>query len=268
MNNSPKWILKDKYQNLEKSFSWKIPFIKIIPLIFSFLFAFLIVLGVTLTTEKIFIENKNAIHGLKFKNYMHSLGFKDGMKVTSINNKKIDKVSEILIKILKENDESVVSVEKNGIKEDIVLDYSDKTLLIQNFTIDAITPIKYDSNGENEIVISSKNQNFSDAYYTFHYLGKQAIKLINPNSPSYNGSSGFIIFSKVNDFRGYLIFFSYTLILIGIINILPLPGFSFGNFLISILETIRKKLFNKKRLRVIKFSTIILTVLIFILIIF
>ena len=152
LNNIPKWILKANYKKLEKSFSWKIPFLKITPLIFSFLFAFLIVSGVTLSTEKKFIENKNAIHGLKFKNYMHRLGFEDNMKITSINNEKIDKVSDILIKILNENDKSIVSVELNGIKENIVLDHSDRTLLIQNFTTDAIIPIKYDSNGENKII--------------------------------------------------------------------------------------------------------------------
>jgi membrane-associated protease RseP (regulator of RpoE activity) len=265
LNNTPKWILKANYQKLEKSFSWKIPFLKITPLIFSFLFAFLIVSSVTLSTEKKFIENKNAIHGLKFKNYMHSLGFKDNMKITSINNEKIDKVSDILMKILNENDKSIVSVERNGIKENIVLDYSDRTLLIQNFTTDAIIPIKYDSNGENEIVISSKNQNFSDAYYMFHNLWKQAVKLVNPNIPNYNGLGGFISFSKVNSFRGYLIFFSYVLILFGIINTLPIPGFSLGNILISTIETIRKKAFEKKRLRIIRFSSIILVVLFFIL---
>ena len=263
--NTPKCILKGNYEKLEKNFSWKIPLFKITPIIFSLLFALLIVSAVTLSTEKKFIENKNAIHGLKFKNYMHSLGFEDTMKIISINNEKIDKVSDILINILNENDKSIVSVEQNGIKGKIVLDGSDRTLLIQNLTADAIIPIKYDSNGENEIVISSKSQNFSDACYVFHNLWEQALKLVNPNIPNYNGLGRFISFSKVNSFRGYLIFFSYLLILSGIINTLPIPGLSVGNILISIIEVIRKKVFDKKRLRIIRFSSILLVVLLFIL---
>ena len=95
----------------------------------------------------------------------------------------------------------------------------------------------------------------------FRNLWNQSTKLINPNSPVYKGIGGFISFSKINSFRGYLMLFSYCLITIGIINILPFPGFSFGNFIISTLETLRKTFFNKKRLSIIKFASILFIII-------
>jgi hypothetical protein len=261
INLSTKWILKKKFPQLGVNFNWKIPFLKLTGLLIVFLLAFILIFSVTMTSKKKYVENKNAIYGLKFSKKMNSFGFHDNMKVISINDKEIDRVSDIFKKIILANGETIVVVQQNGIKDKIILDYSDKNLLLKDPTLNAIIPILYDSSGENKILISAKKNQFTDVIFMFKNLWKQSVKLINPTTIAYKGIGGFISFSRINSFRGYLILLSFSFIMIGIINMLPLPGFSFGNFIISSIETLRKKMFKKIRLRVAKIISIILIII-------
>ena len=49
---------------------------------------------------------------------------------------------------------------------------------------------------------------------------------------------------------------SLSSMFIGILNLLPLPGFSIGNFAISIVENIKKKHFNKKIMHVLRIISV------------
>jgi hypothetical protein len=262
LNLAPKWILREKYNQLEDNFNWKIPFVKLTGLVFSLFLAFLLIFGITKSTKDTFIENKNAVYGLEFNNTMEDFGFQDSMKIKSINGEEIDRVSDIVKKIIIESGDIEVSVEKCGIQAKIVLSDSDKILLMQNHKTKPIVPIMFDSNGENEIVLTTKSYGFSDVIDRFGTLWKQALILINPNPSAYKRLGGLVAVSKVNNFRGYLMVFSSNLITIGIINMLPLPGFSIGNFVISAIETLRKRLYNKKLKRIIGWISILLVIVI------
>jgi membrane-associated protease RseP (regulator of RpoE activity) len=264
LNLLPKWILQEKYNQLENNFNWKIPFIKLTGFVSCFVLAFLLTFGVTISTKDTYVENKNAIYGLEFNDAMEELGFQDSMKIKAINGEEIDRVSDIVKKIIIANGDVEVSVEKHGIQDEIVLSDSNKTLLLQNHKINLITPIMFNSNGENEIILTTKSNGFSDVIVLFETLWKQALILINPNPSAYKRLGGFVAISKINNFRGYLMVFSLNLIIIGILNMLPLPGFSIGNFVISANETLRKKLYNKKRKRLIGWISIILVIVILI----
>ncbi len=264
LNLAPKWILKEKYDQLEDNFNWEIPFIKLTGLVLSFFVAFLLIFGITKTTKDTFIENRKAIYGLEFNNTMEEFGFQDSMKIKSINGEEIERVSDIVKKIIVESGDIEVSVEKSGIIEKIVLSDSDKILLMQNHKTNPIVPIMFDSNGENEIILTTKSYGFSDVIDRFGTLWKQALIIINPNPSAYKGLAGFVAISKINNFRGYLMVFSLNLIIIGILNMLPLPGFSIGNFVISAIETLRKRLYNKKRKRIIGWFSILLVIVILI----
>lgn len=89
INLSTKWILKKKFSQLEVNFNWKIPYLKLSGLLIIFLLAFFIIFSVTMTGEKKYVENKNAIYGLKFNKTMNSFGFQNNMKIISINDKVI-----------------------------------------------------------------------------------------------------------------------------------------------------------------------------------
>lgn len=260
LNLTPKWILKERYNQLENNFNWTIPFLKLTGFVFCFFLAFLLIFGITKSSKDTYIENKNAIYGLEFNNTMEKFGFQDGMKVKSINGQEIERVSDILKRINIESGDIEVSVEKNGIQDKIVLSDSDKVILMQNHSTNQIVPIMHDSNGENEIIQTEKSFGFSDVIERFSTLWKQALILINPNPSTYKSIGGFVSISKINNIRGYLMVLSLNLIIIGILNLLPLPGFSIGNFAISTIETLRKKLYNKKRKRLIGWISILLVV--------
>jgi ribosomal protein S13 len=264
-NLAPKWILKEKYKLFEDKFSWKIPFMKLTGFGFSILFAFLLTSGITITTKDKFIENKNAIYGFEFNSLMKELGFQDSMKIKSINGEEIDRVSDIVKKILLENDEIEVVVEKSGIQSKIRLSEADKISIMQNPKTNHIVPIRYDPNGENEIIITTKNYGFSEILNRFGTLWEQAVILINPIPSPYPGLGGFVAISTIKDVRGYLMVLSITLIILVILNLLPLPGFSIGNFAISVIETLRKKQYNKKRKHIIGWISIFLIIVILIL---
>ncbi|WCO00276.1 M50 family metallopeptidase [Psychroserpens ponticola] len=260
-NLVPRWVMNEKFKLLEKNFNWKVPFLKLSGLLFSLLFAFVLTYTITKSTKDKFIENKNVIYGYEFNSSMEKYGLQDGMKIKSINGKEIDRVSDILSTIIFENDYIEMSVEKNGIVDLVVISELDILELMQNQKEDLIVPIMFDSNGENEIKVTTRSYGFSDALSRLKSLLDQAYYIIDPN-PSYKDVGKYKAIPNDSDFRSQLTVLSLNLIFLGILNLIPLPGFSIGNFLISVIETIKKKLFNNKRKRIIGFISITLIVII------
>jgi len=260
MNLIPSWILKDKYKQLENRFSWKIPILKLTGLAMSILIAFMLIFGITKSTRDTFIENKNAIYGLEFNKEMKEFGFQDGMRIKSINGREIDRVSDIIKLIILEDGETQVLLEKDGVNKEIVLNNRDKLTLIQHSSHNIIEPIFRDGDGNNKIKVTIKNYSFLDALNKFGIVWKQAMVLINPTPSAYTSIGGFIVISKINSIQGFLMILSLNLILLGIINLLPLPGFSMGNFGISLVETLRKKNYDRKKKRIVGLITILLII--------
>ncbi|WP_430817783.1 site-2 protease family protein [Carboxylicivirga sp. RSCT41] len=261
-NLMPKLILKQKYNQLEQNFSWKIPIMKLSGLVLSFLLAFLLTFGATISSKDRFIENKNAIYGLEFNNVMEEIGFRDSMKIISINSQEIGRVTDILKTILLTGGEIEVIVEEDGIKSKITITESDIVSIINSSDSRAIIPIMYGSNGKNKIIVSTEDYKFSDVLFSYRMLWKQAIKLINPFLSSAQEQGGFVSISMIKSLKGYLFVISLNLLVIGIINLLPLPGFSIGNLLISIIENLRKKTYNKRRKRIFSWISIFLLVMV------
>ena len=251
MNLTPKWILKKKYKKLEDNFNWKIPLMKLSGLGLSFCLAFLLIFGTTKSTKDKFVENGNAIYGFKFNNVMKEFGFQDSMRIMSINGENIGRVSDIVKKILMESGEIEVNVEKNGIHQVIVIKEKDKLTLMRSSNLYLLEPIIQGPKGESNIKVTTENYGFSDVLNGFGTLWKQAMIFINPNSSAKHELGGFVTISEINNFRGYLMLLSFNLIILGILNMLPLPGFSFGNLIISTIETLRKKLYDQKKKSVI-----------------
>lgn len=267
MNQVPKWILKEKYSQMGKNFNWSVPFIKLAGFAFCFLLTFILTFAITKSTKYTYIENKNAIHGLKFNNTMKEFGFQDGMKIKSVNGQDIEKVSDITKRIIYENSEIEVLVEKNGIEDKIALGDPDKIKLMQNHLSDPIVPIMFDANGKNEIIKTEKSFGLYDVIVLFYNLWKYPYSIINSNPSAYESIGGYVTISNINDvtIRGYFMIFAMNLIIIGNLNLLPLPGFSLGNFIISTVETLRKKLYNKRKKRIISWISIFLVIVLLIL---
>lgn len=258
MNLAPKWMLKEKFESLENNFSWIIPLTKLSGLVLSSGLAFLLISGVTILRKDRFIENKNAIYGLKFNSQMKEFGFQDTMKIIAINGKEPERVSDILSQIFLEDGNIEVSVVKNGIKSKILVNDNDKHSLMSSLETPMIAPIMYDSKGENKIIITTKNYGISEVLYRFGYYWHEAWSLIQLN-PVLRGPLGI---KKVSIFSSPKFYFSgllLTLTFTGVLNLLLLPGFSVGNFIISVIETLRKKLYSKKSKRLIEWIIISFT---------
>lgn len=260
MNHMPQWILKKKYKALEDNFSWSIPFMKLSGLVFIFGLAFSLTFGIVKSTKDTFVENSNAIYGLKFNQVFQDLGFQDGMRISSINDEKIDRVSDILTDIIIEEDEVKVAVELNGIQQNLIIGMEDKMALIRKLNSNPIVPIMNGSNGGESIKQTTKDFGFSHVIGRFEFLWNEAKFFLSPSLSPYKRMGGFKPLSENTSFSGYLTILSLYLLFVGLLNLLPLPGFGFGNFIISTIETIRKKLFNKKRKRVLGIISIFLVI--------
>ena len=250
INLLPKWILKGKYRQWEERFSWKIPFLKLSGLLICCFLALLLSIGIKISKQDTFIENHNAIYGFQFNKAMKDVGFEDGMRIISINGNKIEKIDEIVYTIIMEPDEVKVSVEKDGVYDEIVLNNGEKRHLMKGRNLDYIKPILQDENGNNQVKITVRNFGLIDGVRLFTDLWYQAKILINPFYEVSQNAHGFILISEINNIRGLLFVFSFDLIILVILNLLPLPGFSVGNFALSLVETFRKKLFSQKIKRI------------------
>lgn len=261
-NFCPKWVLREKYKSLHDNFSWKIPFLKLSGLLLSLILSFMLIFVITISTRDSFIKNSDAVYGFEFNHELKELGFQDGMRIYYINGEKIDRVSDILPTIAFRSGDVEVSVELNGVREKIILGELEKKLLLrlEHFS-KPIAPIMTD--GENEIKITTIHYGFSDVLNEFGSLWNQAKLFVNPYSFSINEDVGYITFGNYyGSVRSYIMGFSSSLIILVVINLLPLPGLSIGNFLISVIENLRKKHFNKEIKQVIIFISILCVTLV------
>ncbi|MCZ4694602.1 hypothetical protein DWB61_06070 [Ancylomarina euxinus] len=245
---APKWILKQDYEILREQFSWKIPLFKLSGLFVGLSLAFVLISISTFTTKKGFVENKNAIYGLEFNSVMEKLGFQDGMKIASINDKAVYKVSDIIETILVEYGKSEVCVDVNGIESINILDAKAKGDILKSVSMDFIKPIMKSTNNTNSVKITYENYNFSDVLARFKMLWYQAIVFVNPSPSHIQQVGGFLRMANPANSHGQALSLAFTLILLGILNLLPLPGFNVGNAIISSIETQRRKHYNKKKL--------------------
>jgi len=84
---------------------------------------------------------------------------------------------------------------------------------------------------------------------------------IYPSTEAIRSTGGFISLRSTPRFNSYLLILSLDLIIIGILNLLPLPGFSIGNAIISSFEISRKKYFKKARKYILSLISIIIVIL-------
>lgn len=265
-SHAPKWILKEKYKKLENSFSWKIPLLKFSGPVLSLVLAFILTFVITISTKDSFVENKNAVYGLKFNDLMKEFGFRDSMHIKFVNGKEVERVSHIIKEIIMERRDAIVTVEFNGVQQKIILDKADKIKLMRDLDTHPIVPIM--TNGKNEIKITTRNNGFPDVLKCYSTIWKQAMILINPIPKANEGTGSYISITKINNLGGFFLILSLNLMILVILNFLPLPGFSVGNFVISVIETFRKKLYNKKRKQLIGWISIAIVIALFMISIF
>ena len=90
------------------------------------------------------------------------------------------------------------------------------------------------------------------------------LSYFSPSQPKH-GYGGIAAITTV---KGMFNALAFSLVLMGIINMLPLPGLDLGNAVIAVIERTRKRKFNSKAMKIIRISCISLIVLFFISLVF
>ena len=266
-NFAPKWILKRKYIEFRNGFSWKSSFLKLSGMTFCMLLALVMTIGVTLTSKQEFVLNKNAVYGLEFSDELKAIGFEDGDRITLINGIEVDRVSEIILQILNSNTDGKVDIIRNDIHKTLLIDIDDLYSIINSKRLDHVNAKMYvDSTIENKykkVEISTSRYSLLNAFENFNHSLKYVLKLIIPQANENNEIGGFRTITKETNVRGYLMILTLSLIFVSILNFIPLPGFNFGEFIISASENLRKTLYSNRLMtltRIISVSFVIIVI--------
>jgi membrane-associated protease RseP (regulator of RpoE activity) len=262
---APQWILKSKYFDLKETFSWKYSFFKLSGLLCSFLFAFILILILTLTNKDRFVLNKDAIYGLEFSETMKNYGFENGDKIVSINGQEVDRVSNIIKQIILTSGKTNIKTFRGENSIEIIIEDKEKLPIIQNSDLGHIKPIMQpfpiSNNIFEQVKISEKRFGISNVFENYGNIWKYIMQLNPLQNKTYQNIGGFIAISKIQNGRGYFMLLAICSVFIGILSFLPLPGFSLGEFIISIFEKIRRDNINKRTLNLIRVISISLLII-------
>jgi regulator of sigma E protease len=228
----------------------------------NFLVAFIVILGVTLSTKHTYLLNRNAKFGMKCSGTAKEVGFKDGDKVLLVNNQEVELFNDILPTIILTYGEAKVTVERAGKQEIVTINDQDKLKLMKE-TRHFFPILKPDSIKDptaNYLTYNERPKGLKDAFEGFGAIASIPFHLFKTR----NGQvGGFITLSYPHDIRGYLLAFAMVSISIGWINLLPLPGLDAGNTIIAIAEQKRRKKVDPQKIRKMRiiFSTFFILLL-------
>lgn len=244
-NYFPKWTLPKTKQH--------IPLLKLSGLLIDFFVAFLILLLISLTSANIYIDNKDAVYGLEFNDTMQELGFKNGDKIISINNQPPKDVNKITIDIAM-NPNTVIKINRDNNYKELIINDKEVIKILQSKK----TPVK--AKLIPNIPLKQTKEKFSLGKVLKNYQNniKGAYDFISPKK-DYKKIGG--IRTEAKGFKENVSLLAFFCTVIGILNLLPLPGFSLGNFIISIIELKKRKLFDVKKKRIVCLSSVLIVVL-------
>lgn len=256
---------KTRLKEIRSQLSWKQVFFELTGSIANFFVAFIIILTIGLTSYERYLLNENAIYGVKCNSLMKEIGFKDGDKIMSVNNEKIDRFSEIIPKIILQTGQTYVNIVRDGKEEKLKIPDSIKTELMKSNSEELLAPkLTPDSSSgvdTKPLVYSESHKSFIASIKTFRVAFRMADEIIFPQK--HNG--GYISITNVKSLKGWFFLIAIYSIFVGLINLLPLPGLDVGNMIIALIEKSRKQKFSRRIMRPIKIvCLIILTALIII----
>jgi membrane-associated protease RseP (regulator of RpoE activity) len=251
-NYLPKWILpKIKQQN---------PIVKLSGLLIDFFTAFLILLLISLTSTNTYTDNKNAVCGLEFNDTMQKLGFQNGDKIISINNQPVKDINKIGIDIIM-NPNSIIKIRRKNDYKEISINDNDITKILQSkgTLIKAKNRLNTEGDKIQEIKQTKEKFSFRNILKIYQKNIRGAYDFINPKK-DYKKLGGIRPVGK--GFREKILFLAFCCTIVGLLNLLPLPGFSLGNFIISAIELKRGKTFNLKKKNIVCLCTVFIVILI------
>ncbi|NQY30383.1 MAG: site-2 protease family protein [Flavobacteriaceae bacterium] len=262
-------ITKTKAKEFRDSLNRKQPLFEMSGVIMNFVVAILIILVITLTTKERYLLNENAIYGVECSSIANEKGFIDGDKFITINDAHINRFSEITKSIIFDTGITKISIDRDRNIVEINLTEDDKYDIMSSGTLSLFkpktTPNVISNEVVKELVYTEKNKSIGKSFGTFFSSAKIFFNLFNPYRIAYKGIKGF--YSIKGGVANW-----YTLALcsyiIGLINLIPLPGLDLGNTIIAIIENNRKRKFNSKTMRFLRIGSPLVLVVILVSLLF
>ncbi|NQY31025.1 MAG: site-2 protease family protein [Flavobacteriaceae bacterium] len=264
----PSWITKVSLKELRTQFKWKQLLFEMSGVAMNFLLAFIIILVITFSTTEKYLLNENAIYGTEASSIAKEIGFKDGDKIISVNDQKIIRFSHITREIILGYGEDSVKVMRGENDLTINVTENDKLKFIESNTLNHFTPRLQPETSSNKtkkkLVYNESQKGLKDALKIYSRSLNNILNLFNPSREYYKGVNSFISIKKTNGIKGVFFLLAISSLFFGVINLLPIPGFDLGNTLIALIEKLKKKKFNSKKIRIIRITCPTLLVLIMI----
>jgi regulator of sigma E protease len=237
-------------KNVRAKGGWKQIYFEMSGVIFDFIVAFLILTLVGLFTKERFLLNENIVYGLNFNQNSKNLGFENGDKILAVNDKLIIEYDDILEHITASKGEVRIGLKRENYDTVIVFSEKEKLDLIVDGTPPFMPRLNADTvfNSRIDLVLNERQRSLSKSLALFPEAIKNMAGLIAPQP-----GTGYAIPDKVTDLKSFFNLLGWFIIIIGFLNLLPIPRLDLGNALISIIETKRKTKFNPKRMRIVRY---------------
>lgn len=266
----PSWITRKSLEELRTQHKWRQLLFEMLGTATDFFLAFLILSSVILTNKVTYLPNENAIYGIECSDEAKEMGFRDGDKIRTINDKNIERFSDIVITILKENGQGPVKVVVLRDNSELILSLNveDKINLIKSKKYDhfkpKLEPNNLGSTDIKELIVKEHRQEIGDVFSAYRIIIKQLSIVFNPLTQDTKQ----VGFFKTDSIKGLLFILASSLILIGFVNLLPIPGLDFGNLIISLIDKVRKKKFKRGLLKTIRITCLSVILVLFVIIFF
>lgn len=268
----PTWITKISLKELRTQFKWKQLLFEMSGVTMNFLLSFIIILVITFSTTEKYLLNENAIYGIEASSIAKEIGFKDGDKIMSVNNQKIIRFSHITREIILGYGEDSVKIMRGKNELAINVTENDKLKFLESNTLNHFTPRLQAETSSNktkkQLVYNESQKGLKDALKTYSRSLNNILNLFNPSREYYKGVNSFISIKKTNGIKGIFFLLAISSLFLGVLNLLPIPGFDLGNTLIALIEKLKKKKFNSKKMKIIRITCPVLLIIIMITLLF
>lgn len=244
----PSWILKGKFRQSQTKINLSYILLKMTGVVLDFILAIMIISAVTLTNRHSYIANECEVYGIICSNEIKEMGFQDGDRILTINNIKMERFREILKTIYHQIPPIEIQVLRENNALSITLTDQDQMILLESEKFDHFKPKTENSDANKSTVIRQHQPGLNDFVFTSKVVFNEVSKFLNPKK---NTSEKVGVFNT-KSISGWLLMLATCLLIVSIINMLPIPGLDFGDFIIASIEKMRNNKFDAKKLLIVK----------------
>ncbi|WP_298520626.1 M50 family metallopeptidase [uncultured Kordia sp.] len=248
-------LFKTKLRDLRKQWHWKRFVYELSGSIFLFLLSFIIYASIMMYYGKVYLSNDNLIYGIEASEVAEHIGFQDGDKLIAINGEKITEfdAKELMIDVLL-TDSVHIDLTRDSKKIRLSISEEQKKMILANR--DSMNQFIMARN-LSELEFTHENYSVSEITARFYKNLETTTEYVRTLIIGPEKMNGYlrripVAIFEVHNFLSFLSVFSFTALMLVIINLIPLPGLDAGNMIIALMEHNREKVFSAKKLFIIR----------------